>query len=41
LKPDLAYEIVRRTKAAVNIPVSVKVRLAWDRSDMTQKDVNE
>lgn len=41
LDPDLAYEIVKRTKDAVKIPVSVKMRAAWDRSKMTQKEVNE
>jgi nifR3 family TIM-barrel protein len=29
-EPDLAYEIVRQTKAATNLQVSVKTRLGWD-----------
>jgi tRNA-dihydrouridine synthase B len=31
--PDLAAELVHRTKKAVSIPVSVKTRLGWDRSE--------
>jgi tRNA-dihydrouridine synthase B len=32
-KPDLAAELVHRTKKAVSIPVSVKTRLGWNASE--------
>lgn len=41
LKPDLAYEIVKRTRKAVKIPVSVKTRIWWDRTWMSQEEVNK
>lgn len=41
LKPELAYEIVEKTKNAVNVPVTVKTRLCWDRTNLTQKEVSE
>ena len=29
-EPDLAEEIVKTVKAAINIPLTVKFRLGWD-----------
>lgn len=41
LKPELAYEIVEKTRKAVKIPVSVKTRLCWDRNWLSQDEVTE
>ena len=41
LKPELAYEIVRKTKEAVNVPVTVKTRLCWDREDISEEEVTQ
>ena len=36
--PRLAYEIVRAVKGAVHLPVSVKIRLGWDRMSINAPD---
>ncbi len=38
-EPDRAAEIVRLLVGEVNVPVSVKIRLGWDRDEMTGKEV--
>lgn len=32
--PDLAFEIMKEVKRAVNIPVTVKIRLGWDKDSI-------
>lgn len=32
--PDLAFQIMREVKRAVNIPVTVKIRLGWDKDSI-------
>src|SRR5947209_7011285 len=36
---ELATEIIRATVAAVRIPVSLKMRLGWDRSSLNAQDI--
>ena len=37
--PDIAEQMMRRTVAAVSVPVSVKMRLGWDREHMNAADL--
>ena len=41
LKPELAYEVVRATVAATDLPVTVKTRLGWSRRELNNDEGDE
>lgn len=38
-RPDLAYEVLARTAAAVKVPVTVKIRKGWDDSSVNAVEI--
>ncbi|MBT4937016.1 tRNA dihydrouridine synthase DusB [Candidatus Peregrinibacteria bacterium] len=41
LKPELAYEVVRATVEATDLPVTVKTRLGWSRRELNNNEGDE